>query len=107
MVGGARGEKEAYVRQSKDRPTGPNKFKTEERRKELAKQCKSLSEEAKVAVRNARRDANNALDRMKKDDDLPEDEVKREQNNVQKLTDKFIEEVDKSLSAKEKELMEI
>ena len=44
---------------------------------------------------------------MKKDDDLPEDEVKREQNNVQKLTDKFIEEVDKSLSAKEKELMEI
>ena len=80
---------------------------TEERRKELAKQCKGLSEEAKVAVRNARRDANNALDRMKKEEDLPEDEVKREQNNVQKLTDKYIEEVDKSLATKEQELMEI
>ena len=60
-----------------------------------------------MAVRNARRDANNALDRMKKEEDLPEDEVKREQNNVQKLTDKYIDEVDKSLAAKEQELMEI
>lgn len=80
---------------------------TEERRRELAKQCKNLSEEAKVAIRNARRDANNALDRLKKEEDLPEDDVKREQNNVQKLTDKFIAEVDKSLASKEQELMEI
>lgn len=80
---------------------------TEERRKELAKQCKSLAEDAKVAVRNARRDGNNTLDRMKKDDGVPEDDVKREQNNIQKLTDKYIAEVDASLAAKEKELMEI
>lgn len=80
---------------------------TEERRKELTKQCKSLAEEAKVAVRNARRDANNALDKMKKDEGLPEDEVKHEQNNIQKLTDDFISQIDSALSTKDKELMEI
>ncbi|MDO4842100.1 MAG: ribosome recycling factor [Phoenicibacter congonensis] len=85
----------------------PFPTQTEERRKELAKQCKGLAEEAKVAVRNARRDANNELDKMKKDEGLPEDDVKREQNNVQKLTDDFIAQIDKSLSAKEAELMEI
>ncbi len=80
---------------------------TEERRLELAKQCKSLAEEARVAVRGARRDANNTLDRMKKDDDLPEDDVNRSQKQIQNLTDKYIEEIDKSLKAKEAELMEI
>ena len=80
---------------------------TEERRKELAKQCKGLSEEAKIAVRNARRDGNNSLDKMKKDDNLPEDEVKSGQNDIQKLTDKYIDEIDNSLKAKEAELMEI
>lgn len=85
----------------------PFPSQTEERRKELAKQCKALAEEARVSVRNARRDANNALDRMKKEDDLPEDEVNRGQKQVQTLTDKYIDEIDKSYKAKEDELMEI
>jgi ribosome recycling factor len=80
---------------------------TEERRIELAKQCKSLSEEAKIAVRNARRDANNSIEALRKDDNLPEDEAKSEQNNIQKLTDKYISEIDESLKSKEAELMEI
>lgn len=80
---------------------------TEERRKELQKSCKALAEEARVSIRNARRDANNSLERLKKDEGLPEDEVKRAVDEVQKLTDKFIATVDASLSKKEDELMEI
>lgn len=80
---------------------------TEERRKELQKSCKALAEEARVAIRNARRDANNSLERLKKDEGLPEDEIKRAVDEVQKLTDKFIATVDASLSKKESELMEI
>lgn len=80
---------------------------TEERRKELVKTCKALSEEARVAIRNARRDANNTLNRLLKDDGIAEDEVKRSENQVQKLTDKYVEEVDKSFKNKEAELMEI
>ncbi len=85
----------------------PFPSQTEERRRELAKQCKGLAEDARVGVRNARRDANNALDRMKKEEDLPEDEVNRGQKQVQTMTDKYITEIDKSLKAKEDELMEI
>lgn len=85
----------------------PFPSQTEERRRELAKQCKALAEDARVGVRNARRDANNALDRMKKEEDLPEDEVNRGQKQIQNLTDKYIDEVDKSYKAKEEELMEI
>lgn len=80
---------------------------TEERRRELAKQCKGLAEEARVAVRNARRDANNAVEKAKKNDGLPEDEAKRAEAEIQKLTDKFIEKVDAAFKKKEAEVMEI
>lgn len=80
---------------------------TEERRRELAKQCKGLAEDARVAVRNARRDANNAVEKAKKNDGLPEDEAKRAEAEIQKLTDKFIEKVDAAFKKKEAEVMEI
>ena len=80
---------------------------TEERRRDLVKQCKTYAEEARVAVRNARRDANTALDKAKKNDGLPEDEAKRAEEAVQKLTDKYIAEVDASFKKKEAEVMEI
>ena len=80
---------------------------TEERRRDLVKQCKTYAEEARVAVRNARRDANTALDKAKKNDGLPEDEVKRAEEAVQKLTDKYIAEVDTAFKKKEAEVMEI
>ena len=77
---------------------------TEERRRELAKECKGLAEEARVAIRNVRREANAKIER---DEALTEDDVKREQKKVQKLTDDYIKEVDKLIEAKEKELFEI
>lgn len=80
---------------------------TEERRRELAKQCKGLAEEARVAVRNARRDANNAVEKAKKNDGLPEDEAKRAEAEIQKLTDKFIEKIEAAFKKKEAEVMEI
>lgn len=80
---------------------------TEERRRELVKQCKGLAEDARVAVRNARRDANAALEKAKKNDGLPEDDVKRGEAEVQKLTDKYIAKVDEAFKKKEAEVMEI
>ncbi len=80
---------------------------TEERRKELAKQCKTYAEEARVAVRNARRDANNAVGKLVKDASLPEDDQKRAEDRIQKLTDKYIAEVDEAYKKKEAELMEV
>ncbi len=80
---------------------------TEERRKELAKQCHTLAEESRVAIRNARRDANNAIEKAQKSDALPEDEAHRAENDIQKLTDRFIGEIDKILKKKEEELMEV
>jgi ribosome recycling factor len=80
---------------------------TEERRRELAKQCKGYSEDARVAVRNARRDANTALERAQKNDGLPEDEVHRAQDKVQKLTDSYIAKVDASYKSKEADIMEV
>lgn len=80
---------------------------TEERRKELAKQCKSLAEEARVAIRNTRRDANTAIDKAGKNDAMPEDDQRRLENEVQKLTDNYIAEIDKVYKKKEAELMEI
>lgn len=77
---------------------------TEERRRELVKECRELAEQAKVAVRNIRRDANNKLDR---DEELTEDEVRREQAKVQKATDEFVAKIDELLKAKEAEVMEI
>ena len=80
---------------------------TEERRRDLIKVVKSEGENAKVAVRNQRRDANTALKDGVKAKTISEDDERRTQDDVQKLTDKFIAEIDKLLSAKEQELMQI
>lgn len=80
---------------------------TEERRRELVKQCKAFAEEARVAVRNARRDANTAIEKAQKNDNLPEDDAKRAEAEVQKITDKYVAEVDAAFKKKEAEVMEI
>ncbi len=80
---------------------------TEERRREMAKTVKSEGEDAKVAVRNIRRDANTMLKEALKAKTLPEDDEKRAQDDVQKLTDKCIAEIDKLVHDKEKELMSV
>ena len=80
---------------------------TQDRRKELAKQVKAKGEEAKVAIRNVRRDAQDAVKKLEKSDNLPEDAIKDGQDQVQKITDKFIKTVDETVVAKENEVMEI
>lgn len=80
---------------------------TEERRKELVKVVKKLGEEAKVAIRNIRRDANDQLKKLKKDGKITEDEFKKSEEGIQKITDKYIKEADKAVEAKEKEIMEV
>lgn len=80
---------------------------TEERRKELAKVVRGEGEHAKVAIRNIRRDANNALKEALKAKLLPEDTEKKAQDDVQKLTDKSIQEVDKLVAEKEKDLLSV
>ena len=80
---------------------------TEERRKELSKQVSKMGEEAKVALRNIRRDANDKIKAMKKNSELTEDEAKAGDKSVQDLTDKFVKEVDAVTAAKTKEIMEI
>src|SRR5574343_874589 len=80
---------------------------TEERRKELIKVVKAEGENGKVAIRNLRRDANNTLKDQLKNKEISEDDERRAQDEVQKLTDKFVAEVDKMLIEKEKELMQI
>jgi ribosome recycling factor len=80
---------------------------TEERRRELVKVVKSEGEGAKVAIRNIRRDANNEFKALLKDKDISEDDDRRAQDDMQKLTDRFIAEVDKVLADKEAELIEI
>lgn len=79
---------------------------TEERRGELVKMTKKFGEESKVAIRNIRRDANDDIKKMEKTD-ISEDESHRHQEDIQKMTDKFIAEVDKVLVVKEKEIMEV
>jgi len=78
---------------------------TTERRKELAKMVKKMGEEAKVALRNIRREANDRFKDLKKDKQMPEDEVHRGQEEVQKVTDEFIKKVDSQAAEKEKEIM--
>ncbi|BCU82075.1 ribosome-recycling factor [Polycladomyces abyssicola] len=80
---------------------------TQERRAELVKVVKKTGEEAKVAIRNIRRDANDEIKKLEKNGDISEDESRRGQDEIQKLTDKFIQEADKVVAAKEKEIMEI
>ncbi|MDR3308199.1 MAG: ribosome recycling factor [Coriobacteriales bacterium] len=80
---------------------------TEERRKELVKQCRHVAEDAKVAIRNIRRDANTKLDRLIKEEDASKDEVHRAEERIQKITDTHIAKVDEALKHKEAEVMEI
>ena len=80
---------------------------TEERRKELAKDVKKKGEAAKVAVRNIRRDANDAMKKLEKAKEISEDEAADIEKEVQKLTDKYITEIDKAIDAKTKEVMTV
>ena len=80
---------------------------TEERRKHLVKMVKKKAEEAKVAIRNIRRDTNEELRKLEKDKHISEDVVKKSQEEIQKLTDSYIAKVDEVLANKEKEIMEV
>ncbi len=79
----------------------------EERRKEIVKDIKKMAEETKVAVRNVRREGIDLAKAEQKDGNMTEDELKNAENEIQKITDKYIEEVDKVLEAKEKEVMSV
>jgi len=80
---------------------------TEERRKELAKICKNIAEEGRVAVRNIRRDTNDNLKKHAKDEGLSQDQEKKLQEQIQKLTDKYIAKIDELYTAKEKEILTV
>ena len=80
---------------------------TEEHRKTLAKQIQKMAEDARVAIRNVRRDANDDIKKQKKDGEMTEDEQKASEKSVQDLTDKYIKLVDEITSKKEKEIMQI
>jgi len=80
---------------------------TEERRRDLTKTVKKAGEEAKVALRNERREANDKLKKMQKSTEITEDDLKRSEEEVQKITDKFIKMVDDVVTAKDKEIMEV
>ncbi|MGO9480713.1 MAG: ribosome recycling factor [Candidatus Kryptoniota bacterium] len=80
---------------------------TEERRKELVKVAKKFAEDGRITVRNIRRDSNEHLKKAEKDEHVSEDERKRGEVEVQKLTDKYIKQLDDILSVKEKEIMEV
>lgn len=80
---------------------------TEERRKELVKVVKKRAEEARVAVRNIRRDTNETLKKLEKEKQISEDELKKSLDEVQKLTDSYIKKVDETLGHKESEIMEV
>ncbi|SEQ08029.1 ribosome recycling factor [Lachnospiraceae bacterium NE2001] len=80
---------------------------TEERRKELAKDIKKKGEEAKVAVRNVRRDANEAAKKQNKAGEISEDDLADEEKAIQKATDKFVAEIDKLIESKTKEIMTV
>lgn len=80
---------------------------TEERRKELTKVVKGEGEDAKIAIRNLRRDANEQLKKLVKDKTISEDDERRAQDEVQKLTDRYVAEVDKLVAEKDKEIMTV
>lgn len=80
---------------------------TEDRRKELGKIARKYSEEAKVAVRNVRRDANEQLKKLEKGKELSEDDLHKAQEDVQKLTDRYVAKTDEKAAAKEKEIMDL
>jgi ribosome recycling factor len=85
----------------------PMPMLTEERRKDLIKVVRGEAENARVAIRNLRRDANNSLKEALKAKEIPEDDERRTQEDIQKLTDKYIGEADKLLAQKEQELMQV
>ncbi|SUM32760.1 ribosome recycling factor [Staphylococcus gallinarum] len=80
---------------------------TEERRKELVKDVKKIGENAKVAIRNVRRDSNDELKKQQKDGDITEDDLRSQTEDVQKLTDDSIKQVDELLDEKEKDIMSV
>lgn len=80
---------------------------TEERRKELTKTTKKMGEDAKIAVRNLRRDANDSLKKQQKAGEITEDDLKDELDDVQKKVDKAVKEIDDMIAAKDKEIMEV
>ncbi len=80
---------------------------TEERRKELCKSVRKLAEEAKVAIRSIRRDANEKFKVMKKNNEITEDDQKNFENDIQKLTDQYCKDIDTEAAAKEKEILEL
>ena len=85
----------------------PTPALTEERRKEMVKLVKSEAEDAKIAVRNIRRDANETMKKLVKDKAISEDDERRGSDEVQKLTDKFIADIDKMVAEKEKEVLTV
>jgi len=80
---------------------------TEERRKELVKNVKKIGEDNKVAIRNIRREMTESLKKIEKSENIPEDEMKKEQDNIQKITDKFTKEIDTIVLEKEKEVLAV
>jgi ribosome recycling factor len=80
---------------------------TEERRREMVKIIKRMAEDAKISVRNARRDANETLKMLEKEKEITEDDLKRSEKDVQQLTDKFVATIDSIVQSKEKEVMEV
>lgn len=80
---------------------------TEERRKELTKGAKKMGEDAKIAIRNLRRDANEALKKQEKDGEISEDDLKKDLDKVQKTIDKAVKDIDDIIAVKEKEIMEV
>ena len=80
---------------------------TEERRRELSKVVRGMGEDSKVAIRNLRRDANTHVERLTKDKEISEDDERRAETEVQKLTDKYVAEIDKVVAEKEKEIMTV
>ena len=80
---------------------------TEERRKELVKEVKKLGENAKVAVRNVRRDSNDSLKKQEKDGDITEDDLRSQTDDIQKLTDDSIKEIDNLLEEKEQDILSV
>lgn len=80
---------------------------TEERRREMVKIIKRMSEESKISVRNSRRDANETLKMLEKEKEITEDDLKRSEKDVQQLTDKYVSAIDSIVEKKEQEVMEI
>lgn len=80
---------------------------TEDRRKELAKDVKKLGEDAKVAIRNIRRDANDSFKKLAKEEDVSEDEIRGLEADVQKLTDKYVADIDSAVEKKTKEILTV